>query len=271
MKLYAQILFFACTILSCSIVDSYGQDLNNERRERRELREKQKERRISTSQATNPDGPRNTVEVILPLAGSDPYEIRFRHFSEQGRDAFRIGVGLDLDVNADEIYDPTQDESGTIAHSRFQLQLAPGWERHFTVNTSWREVQVSPYFGLIMPIGMTAYSTIFTDTDGTRYIDGYESTVDNAWIRPGINTGNDVNGNERTSVNVGIRFVLGSDIYIYKRAFVGFECSVGPSVSARPEVIRETDGQPDVTLARVSAGFRFNTAVTAGVRMGVRF
>jgi hypothetical protein len=259
------LLFCFCTMLAISTV-LVAQDLESGKPRRERRRDSQGTRLPSQSSGLDD---RDAFEVLLPLRTDVPYEIRYRRFSPSGRNAFRLGLNFDLDGTVDEVYDAAADESGSISRNRFVLGLAPGWERHFLVQTSWQNVQVSPYFALTLPIVIDAYSTEFENTDGIRYIDGYKAEVRNAWVS---STGSAViDSQTRSQMEFGVRLHFGADVYIYRRAFVGFECSIGPMLSGRPEVEREIDGQDGVQLAPMSGRFRLNTAVLGGVRFGVRF
>jgi len=280
MKTRISLFLIAFVALFLTASSLLAQDLESgspKRERRRKMRQQQSPNQVVQEEKVyrlreNPnaaDGAdaRDAVEVVLPFRNDSPYEIRYRHFGKSGRNAFRLGLGIDLDGETTEIYDEAQEETGTVSRGMFHLMLAPGWERHFNVRTGWQNVQVSPFFGVIAQIGMRAYSTKFEDTDGQRYILDYEVEVENAWV----STGNSAAIEARSSMDLGARFIFGADVYIYRSAYLGFECGVGPTISGRPEVIRKADGQDDITLSGMSGGFRLNTSVTGGVRFGVRF
>lgn len=264
MKTIFLILALLLTGLDASMLVAQDLDSGKPRRERRRL-----ERGTSMPNQSSGLGDLNTLEVLIPFRNDASYEIRYRRFSQSGRDAVRLGFDFNMDVEGDDVYDATADKNGSINRLRFSFGVAPGWERHFKVQTSWQNVEVSPYFALTLPIRVDAYGTQFEDTDGTRYIDGYKAEVRNAWVS---STGSTIIDNStRSQVEFGLRLHFGADIYIYKRAFVGFECSFGPSISGRPEVEREIDGQDAVQIASAGGRFSLNTAVLGGVRLGVRF
>jgi hypothetical protein len=180
-----------------------------------------------------------TTEVNFDPFAAGPVSIsyiRLRKFVTE-KTAFRMGVSLGLK-------DETPDKD--ISRNTFELNLRPGFEWHM-VGTD----RISPYYGVELD-----FATKTSDEKGDE--DFNEYTVDGAWS----------NGSERGYTRIGANFIVGVDVYIIKRLYMGTEIGFGFENTKESNVkVKDGDGtilNEDKGGKRMQVGPNFNSSIRLG-------
>lgn len=181
-----------------------------------------------------------TTEVLFNNFGSINLNsglIRGRYFLSDAS-ALRLSAGINYD------YDKISDE----AHARvIGITLAPGIEKHFAGTE-----RLSPYIGAELPISLQS----------ARYED------DNVEIE-GSTSSNQYAGN-RSFVAVGLNAVAGTDFYVARNFYLGFEVGLGLRYQKNGDVEINRNIGSDETIEGTH-GINFSPFVNGGLRIGFVF
>ncbi len=221
------------------------------------------------------------VEVdFLPFSENGPINLnafRGRMFFSQNM-ALRVGLNIDQNKKTDEVPRLYNEDGNNILKfdsykmDYFVWGLQAGAEYHLLKNT-----RVSPYLGF--DLGFETKSSNYEDEKNSRQYNypGYsyevtKTTVDNAWWNPIIyydpygDPYYDYNLTERAYTAWNLNLVAGTDIYIIKHFYAGFEIGLGLQTLKYKEVVVKED----VILLKYKAskdntfGFNFNNAIRLG-------
>lgn len=185
-------------------------------------------------------------------------QFKFRYFRSDNS-ALRFGLNVAYDNDRDNILGQTPEQEGTMTARVFDFGITLGYEHHPGLYT-----KISPYYGFEILFQNRSASQDFENTDGVRYIEGYQMEVKGATLN-GVGE-----MTARSGISYGARFILGCDMYFLERAFFGFEAGLG--------VIRVGEREADVTqggtsrkIASKSRNFSIGDSAMGGVRLGCAF
>lgn len=194
---------------------------------------------IAKEISMKPQGKDFTVEVNFAPFSSSPVSIsylRFRTFtSEKG--AVRLGFSVGAENGS-----PSEDQTAKT----FELNLRPGYEWHFAGTD-----RLSPYVGLELDFAKKS-SEFESDEDGNEF------TIDGAWL----------GGEERGFTRIGANFIIGADVYIIKRLYLGTEIGFGfervKSSNIEIEIVGASDPDTDKGGTTFQIGPNFNSSIRLG-------
>ncbi|WP_088656089.1 hypothetical protein [Geofilum rhodophaeum] len=242
-----------------------------------------------------------------PTAKDFMIEINFNPFGDDGifsfenlqtkywinnKTALRLGLQFDYnnnsttedDYKSDEVYKPT------VSEKSFLLGFKPGIEFRILPNS-----RISPYWGFEFSYINKSSSSEYVEYDREYDYDiqdyvynKVETNVDGAWreIETGyynFNNGyyyysNTSYGKERAYSSYGLNLLLGTDVFVYKNLYMGFEIGIGYELIKYKQIKLEINDSGETDPVEIEEnnstypssktsdfGFYYNNSIRLGV------
>lgn len=247
-----------------------------------------------------------------PIAKDFMIEINFNPFGEDGifsfenlqtkywinnKTALRLGLQFDYNNNSttEDDYQSDEDSKPTISEKSFLLGFKPGIEFRILPNS-----RVSPYWGFEFSyinksssseyveydrvfdsnIRDYVYNKVETTLDGAwRKVDFVEMSYNDQWGGSGYRMYQTTDyTSERAFSSYGLNLLLGTDVFVYKNLYMGFEIGIGYELTKHKQIKLEINdfGETDPKIIEENKstypssktsdfGFYSNNSIRLGV------
>jgi hypothetical protein len=196
------------------------------------------------------------------------------------RVALRLGLEFDRKSNAlkEEDYDTLRNASETFSEKTLLFGIKPGIEFRFLPDS-----RVSPYWGVelsyINKISNSTYTEFAQSFDFFQNEPTYErveTEISGAWKRTESTTYSGPNGYysyssstpiERAYQSLGLNILFGTDIFILKNLYVGFEIGAQYQFKKLKQITVESEGEEFTFPSERTSdmGFYYNNSIRLGV------